>query len=202
MSRDTSDTSDTTELPKVVVFKAGSKIPNLQDYKNVTVVQEIGPGLSSAEFFNKRLQEEDIQDDVIYGFMGENADYMTERAVSIIVNVLGQGDEFGCLYSDILLSTDSTLTRQYLPAFHPNLLSGKIMINSPLFIKGESLNKSEDLKFNENLNVFYMHLFFVQASRTIFSTHVADPLFILTQDGNTTVDAAKEITIIQQCLGL
>lgn len=98
-----------------------------------------------------------------------------------MVSKLGKANIIGSVYADLTVkSKNSTFekqwkdARQYLPAFHANLLKGELIVMSPVFMKANLLTTQ---RFNPMLKRLYHALFFLTISQNILGYHIPLPLY-------------------------
>jgi len=189
-----SDTSD-TKLPNVTLFIAGTHARTQQDYPNLTIIQDDTKNV--ADWFNEQLT--DLDDNQIYGLISPNDDFTDSDAVSIIVDKMLSHELIHNVYADSIIVDENNLPlRQYLPPFHIDAVNSGIIINCPLFYTGAAL-KEKRARLLTNLQHLYFYFFFLLKSGHIMSAHIAEPLYIT--HTNSSVDIARDLGIIHQCLG-
>ncbi len=174
--------------PKVTVVVAGLQTINKQDYP-IEIKQEYTD--NAPTFFNDTL---DTVDSEIYCFMSHRDNFSGSRCVSKAIDRMLAHPNIGVAYSDVLVENHGYLSPLYYPAFHPNLLRGEILINSPLFVK----KPPKDIRFNTVLDLFYFYEYLTQIGRKQFPIHLAHPIFTCINDDR--VDLELEMKKLEQCL--
>lgn len=200
MSGHLSDKRIGSVFPRVVLVTTNPGELLEQDYPHIVVEKQVDKPTQA--FFNEQLDaiydEPESDLDVVYGFVPENSNFLTDNAVSAIVNKLYEHDMIGSLYADLIVRENDLAIRHYLPAFHANMLGGDIIINSPIFVKRNELKKHPSLKFSGDLKLLYMHLFLHQVMRKIFAAHIAEALYVI--DVPKNINMNFELHTVKKCL--
>jgi hypothetical protein len=163
-----------------------------QHYEDIEIIQEDCKYIG--DLFNRFL--ENIQEDSIYGFLSYDHYFSHQNVVQTIVDTINYHKIISVVYSDYILLDDKFQYHQYLPAFHPNLLSyTSQFINSPIFVTGVALKQTQS-HFNNNLEYLALYAFFLNICRKVLAYHIPQALF--QRIGSRNINVAQEANIIQQ----
>jgi hypothetical protein len=189
MSTDTSDKRPSAKLPNVVLYVAGFQEILEQDYPNIIINRYGGdiPTDNDARYFNYELDNCYEEADSIFGFLSARDNFFVPNAVSTIVSKITQQSNIGAIYADTYIKTQNSLLAQFFPAFHPNLITTDLLINSPIFVR----NIPASARFNEDFEYIYHHLFLMTIAKTRMPVHIASPLFITSPPAD--IDTSSEL---------
>jgi len=201
MQRHIQDTTkQPTDVPKVTIVYAGDDLTE-QDYPNLEIVG--GRTDEPAGLFNSFI-EEGFEENSIVGFVSNEYNLTTSNAISLMVEKLSQHTMVGAVYTDLIIKSKMhmydkqwSVSQQYLPAFHPNLLKGELIVMSPVFMK---VNLLTTQRFHVMLKKLYQALFFLTISQNILSCHIPMPLFERYHIHNDGTSLEQDYRYIQKWL--
>lgn len=173
-------TSDTGcyELPAVRLILANNDIE--VDYPNLEIVRENGP---THEIFNKYL----TRDKLCLCLGKGQAIYNSWSLETLMLEMVGINTIKG-VYSDTVLMTEQYMNTQCHPSWGPGLLSGNIIINSPMLIRWDGKTTYKDLQG------LYHFKFLLDFGKNNLLRHCASPIFYMY---DMPFDINKEI---KECL--
>ena len=167
---------------EVAVFYNGADVKDLvpQDYKDVRFSDN---KQDASTYFNHMMGF--VTADV-YGFLGKDDNYTSSKVISTIVNKFLEYPQVQFCYSDNIFGG----IRQFFPSCHTNILSTRMLINTPLFIRKESL-----IPFNTDLKYLYNYHMLQQLTKKYLGIHIPLSLY---ECKNSPTDLQPEINIINQ----
>ncbi len=176
-----------SEFPKITLLVSGKQDIFPQDYDNLTLIQETTD--SPAEFFNAHMEDKET----LYGFMSAQDNFNVSNAVTSIVEKLTYHTLIGGVYCDNMITIDTiNMKRQFLPSFHPNLLTSRLLFNIPLFFKPTTH------RFNKHLTHMYFYDMWLKLIPSVMFMHIPQPLITSLIDSSPQL--VEELKIIQNAL--